>query len=133
MGTVDIEVAKLEVEKWLDYKKIRSGKRQSLTDNIESLEEAICEGIIVLDDKMNLVHHLLFPLEKEDDKVEILTYKPRIKLETLHIHLQGVKPGDADGRITAYIAAVSGQTKGLIKKLDTEDSGIAQAIALFFI
>ncbi len=54
-------------------------------------------------------------------------------MSTIHSHLQGVKPSDADGRVGAYIAALTSTPKAVINCLDTEDYGIAQSIAIFFL
>jgi hypothetical protein len=47
--------------------------------------------------------------------------------------MQGVKASDGDGRVCAYVAALSSQPKEVIKHLDTEDYAIATAVAVFFL
>jgi hypothetical protein len=77
-----------------------------------------------------LVQILKFPISDEIDK---LVFKPRIKVNTIQVHLQGVKSSDADGRVTAYIAALTSKPKEVIKSMDTEDYSIGKSIAYFFL
>ena len=54
-------------------------------------------------------------------------------METIHAHLQGVKSSDADARVAAMCAAVTGNPKAIILKQDTEDYSIGQAVVVFFL
>lgn len=126
------EQAKKEIEGWLEYKKISNSKREAYKENIETLVNAVVDGIITVDDKFNLTHTLKFKTDG-DAPIEKLIYKPRISIRDVHANLNGVKPSDADGRLVAYVAALTGQPKGVIKALDTEDYAIGQAIAIFFL
>jgi len=130
MITKDVAIA--EVIKWLDNKRVSQTKREELEKNIETIASAIERGDLVLNADCSLTQKLLFPLPSENGDVKELTHKARVALGTIHLHMQGVKTGDVDGRLTAYVAAVSGNPKELIKKMDTEDYSIALAIALFF-
>lgn len=132
MNKVTPEIAKAEVEKWLDFKKVSHTKRDSYADNIKALEEAIVEGYLSLDDNHELIQQLKFPIGSEVETSE-LKYKPRLKESTVSLHLTGVKIGDFDGRLYAYVAALTGKPKDLIKSLDTEDYSIGKNIAFFFI
>lgn len=132
MDVVSKEVAKAEIDKWLDYKKVGDRKREALESNIEALCDAICDGVLVVDDKFNLVQKLLFPIGVETIISE-LTFKPRMTMASVHNHLNGVKSTDADGRMCAWIAALTSKPKDIIKALETEDYAIGQTIAGFFI
>lgn len=129
MVTKDVAIA--EVNKWLDFKRVSQTKREELEKNIETITNAIEQGNLVLGTDYSLTQKLLFPLG-DNDEVRELTHKARVALGTIHLHMQGVKTGDVDGRLVAYVAAVCGKPKDLIKKMDTEDYSIALAIALFF-
>lgn len=135
MEIVTREIAVAEVTKWLDAKKVNDKKREAFKDSIETIADAICDGSLSLGEGNVLIHKLKFPVETTDGKVafDSLEYKPRLKMETIHTHLQNVKSNDADGRVCAYIAALASKPKDLIKKLDTEDYSIGQAIAIFFL
>lgn len=132
MAAIDKVTATGEVNKWLDFKKINDRKRESFKENIETLVDAVMDGSLVIDDKCNLVQTLKFPTEGEAP-VTKLEFKPRLKVETVQLHLQGVKASDGDARITAYIAALTSKPKKIIQALDTEDYSIGQAIAVFFL
>ncbi len=129
---VNPEIAKEEVLKWLEFKKVSQSKRDSLADNIKAIEEAIAEGCLVLNEQCELVQQLKFPIESEIS-TSTLTYKPRLKESTLAVHMTGVKITDFDSRIYATVAALTGKPRDLIKSLDTEDYSIGKNIAFFFI
>lgn len=127
------EVAKSEIDSWLDYKKIFSATREANAENIEFLEEMICEGVISIDkDTKEITHNLLFPLGDES-KISKLVYKPRINDRMLNPYLKGVKSNDADGRLTAYVSALTSQMRNVISNLDSQDKKISMSIAVFFL
>ena len=126
------DVAKEEVDKWLDCKRVNEKKRESYEDNIETLIDAVAAGILVLNEDNAFIHNLIFPL-KGELPIKELVYKPRIKVSAIHTHLKGVKTSDADGRICAYVAALTSKPRAVITDLDTEDFSIAQSIAVFFL
>lgn len=131
---VNRDQATAEVTRWMDAKKMSAKKREANEANIETLVDAIVEGNLSLKDGNVLSQKLRFPIETTEGKVayDTLDYKPRLDLHGIHIHLQGVKPTDMDSRLCAYVAALTSKPKDIIKKLDTEDYSIAQAIAVFF-
>lgn len=132
MEKVTREIAITEVESWLDYKKISEKKREVYKDNIDTLVDAVVEGFLTLQDDKSFVQTLRFDTGGERP-IKELTYKPRLKMSTIHSHLQGVKSTDADLRVCAYMAALTGNPKAVIQALDTEDYSIGQAIAIFFL
>lgn len=127
------DIAAQEVQGWLDFKKIKEKKQESYKDQIEVLVDAVSEGTLEINpETKNITQNLDFPIGSEM-KVSKLEYKPRLTVGEIQSHMGGVKATDADGRITAYVAALTNQPKELIKKLDTEDNSIAQSIAIFFL
>jgi hypothetical protein len=94
---------------------------------------AIREGVLVLNEDKTFTHNLSLPISSGDTPIASLTYKPRLTVGAVHAAMQGVKADNADGRILAYVAALSGQPKGVIAHIDTEDYGVCQAIAIFFL
>lgn len=135
MEVVSKEIAQAEVDKWLDFKRIRPSKRESNKEYIDALVAGICDGLLILKDDMRFEQNLQFPIEDKTggSSFKTLEYKPRINVSLIQLHLQGVKTGDADGRLLAHVTALTAKPKELIKKLDTEDYGIALAIAVFFV
>ena len=129
---VTIEKATEEIDGWLDKKKIFPSAREELKDAIEILVEAISLGFLSLNDKGEFSQELLFPL-KEEQALTHLEYKARLNDRLLEPHLKGVKAGQADARIVAYLACLTGQAKGIIKALDTADRKITNSIVIFFI
>lgn len=133
-GTVSLEVAEKEVGKWLDHKRVKQSTREEKTtkESIEELVGAVMDGDLTLGEDFSWQHHLNFPLGKNED-VKTLSYKPRLGVGTTHRHLEGVKSGDADGRLLAYVAALTNKPKSILKTMDTVDYGIARGIAVFFL
>lgn len=127
------ETAQAEIEEWLDYKKVSKGKRESNEAYEEILVDAVKWGNLEKDEDFNLILNLHFPIGTKTEKITKLTFKPRLNRADLDNPLRNVKADDAEGRIVAYESALTGQPKGIIKKMDTEDQRIADAIAIFFI
>lgn len=132
MGVISKELAIKEVEKWLDSKKVKPGKREEKKDSIETIALALMEGDLVLNEDMTITQTLLFPILNELP-IKELKFKPRINTQTISLYLQGVKTGDFLGMVAAYICALTGQPKAVVQALDTEDYATAQAIAGFFL
>lgn len=132
MKAVTRELAEAEVNSWLDYKRVSENRRIVQKAQIESLVGAIMEGTLILNENKTFTHELLFPIGG-DTKITKLEYKPRVDIGTIHRSLEGVKSDDADGRILAYVAALASITKTISKQIDTEDYGVAQSIAIFFL
>lgn len=130
------EVAEQDIIKWLDHKRVKASKREGqYKEAIDSLIEAISDGNLVLNEDFTFTQKLSFPLMNDKGSAEVneLTFKPRLTVEETQIRLQSVKPGDGDGRIKAFVCALTGKNSGIIGKLDTEDYGTCQNIAVFFI
>lgn len=130
------EQAELELESWLDKKKVFQETRERYKEHIEIITEAVMNGALVLNDKFEFQHELLFPLGegKSDDTavIEKLIYRVRITDKLISPHMRGVKSDDVDGRLNALIAAITTQSKAVISNLDSGDKRIATAIGIFF-
>lgn len=129
---VSIEKAQEEVTKWLDYKGVSTSKRDKFKDMTDALADAISDGILSLDADMYFVQKLKFPIDN-DVKIAELKYKPRLDMKSVNAQMEKVKPGDFEAKIAAYAAALTLIPQAVIKSLDTEDYGVVQAIAFFFI
>ena len=125
-------VAEKEVNKWLDFKHVKEPKRESYEDAIEILVQSVMDGTLVLKDDHSFEQTLEIKTDNEA-AIDKLIFVPRIRVGVIHKHLQGVKATEPDARIVAYIAALTGQSKGVINGLDTEDYSISSAIAIFFL
>ena len=73
------------------------------------------------------VDELVFELETDKVTLEVSASSNGI------IHSLKVAQGDNDGRVLAYILAATKQPLGFIQALDTEDLGVSQSIAVFFL
>jgi hypothetical protein len=128
---VSLEVAKAEIDNWLEYKRISGTKAESQKDAIEMMVSAVQEGNLTLNEDFSLTYALKFPIGESEDITEF-KFKPRVSRGDLQRFTAKVKPSDIDGRIDAYICALTNQLRAIVTKLDSEDSGICQAIAGFF-
>lgn len=127
------EQATIEVNSWLDKKKVYESTRESQKDSIDLLIEAMVSGDLTLNQDTNeFKHKLLFP-ENTSNEIVDLTYKSRLNDKMLKPYLNGVSPKDAEGRLTAYVSALTTQPKGLLEGLDTADKKIMLSIAVFFL
>ena len=129
------KVAELEVNKWLDHKKVKDKKRENLQDQIDIMVDSIIDGSLVLDQDLKFTHTLSFPIENAKGEVTVrsLTYKPRLAVKEINSRMKGVKATDADARVVGYISALTEQPSAVLTSLDTEDNTLAQAFATFFL
>lgn len=134
-GSVAKEVAQAEVTSWLDFKKISEQKRLKNKSSVEALVDAIIDGSLSLNNDQTFTHQLKFPVKTKEGESTFsqLVYKPRIKMADVHTKLQMVKSDDADGRVACYISALCSLPLAVIKELDSEDYGIGQSVAIFFL
>lgn len=133
MDKISREQATAEVKSWLDKKKVYESTRESQKDSIDLLVEAIVNGDLVLDSStFEFKLKLLFP-DALSGEITDLKFKPRLNDKMLKPCLNGVKSADADGRLLAYVSALTGQTKGVLEALDSADKKIVMAIAVFFL
>lgn len=129
---VDVSVAQAEVDRWLEHKKIGDYQRNERSDEIELLCAEVGEGNLIVHDDFKLELHLKFPLG-ENGNISSLTFKPRLINRELAATLRGIKADDAEGRMNAYAAAITGENRGIISALDSVDLRVVKAIVYFFI
>jgi len=130
-GVISENIARRDIDKWLDVKKIRPKKREEKKESIDKLVDAVMDGMLsVENDGSKLVQKLIHPI----GEIRELSYKSRISLAEKNRHTLGVNIAeDFGGYILAHVAALTDKPKTLVGKMDTEDNDIANSIALFFI
>lgn len=133
MEKLSYEIASGEVSAWLNRKKIPQHKRDKHKDAVESLEEAVASGQMVIDESGQIKYSLQFPVkDNEGDEITELSFKPRLTAESIAVRMKNVEPGDIDRRIMAYVQALTGKSSQIIGQLDTVDLTVCQHIASFF-
>lgn len=133
MSAISLEVAEKDVNSWLSYKKLSDAKKEEKKDAIKKLIALIADGKITLDPETFVLKHELSFEVGDSVKIKNLEYKPRINVGELQNNLRGVDVmEDMTGYMVSYGAALTGQPKGIIKLLDTEDFTVVQTIAGFF-
>lgn len=135
-GTIAREVAAKEVQKWLDFKKVKESKlqKEEYQGAIETMTEAVADGTLKLTPEFEWVHKLAFPISGgEGVTTESFTYKPRLQVREIQQQMAGAKGADGYSLILANLAALSSQPKALLAAMETDDWGVASSIALFFL
>lgn len=123
------EVAKAEVKKWLDKKKVGKTERIAREYQIGILEGAIEDGVLVLNEKNQWEQTLNFPLDGVS--VNKLTYKERMSANE-NIAASQRSEGNSSLVMSCFIAELTGEASELVRKMDTTDYKIAAAIGIFF-
>jgi len=126
---VSPEVAKKEVEKWLDFRRVRKRKREENESTINELIEAFEDGILILDPETHVIKQKLL-FDKAGKKE--LNFKPSMSVGEGQRALKGIKTTDSHGMLLAYVSELTGEVKEVLRQLDSEDYGIARTIAGFF-
>ena len=127
------EVAIKDIEKWLDKVGVAESEREENKTFIEKITNAIEDGRVFIEDDF-LKQILKFPIKDKDGNpvTKDLKYKTSLSLEEVHPKLQLVKATDAHGSMLAYVSALTGVSSGMLKKMNSQDYKISQAIAVFF-
>lgn len=125
---VSIEVAQAEIQKWLDGTKVMSSKQAASKSDIELLTDAVCDGLLVVNEDLTLTQKLLYPLEG----VTELVYKSRLSVGDPASRLKEFKADDIHGMVLAYVATLTQKPNALIKNIDRKDYRISTAVAGFF-
>jgi len=132
MGVVSKEQALIEVNEWVDFKKIAAKRRQDLQPVIENLAELVAEGDLIVESSNHTIKQVLkFPLG-ENGATKELIFKARVSGNELQSAMNGVQFNDELGKTFARISASTGVTANVIKKMDSEDLAVASNIAVFF-
>jgi len=136
-NVVSDKIAKETIESWLNHKNVHPRKREMKDTrvNIEVITYAICDGDLILDDDFNLVQNLRNPVMDKEGKVVLneLSFKPRLLMGDVENSLMNVKSDNSIGMLAAYTSALTGVNSGLVRKIDTDDNKVAQAIVMFFL
>lgn len=125
---ISIEVAQAEIQKWLDGTKVMASKQAASKSDIELLTDAVCDGLLVVNEDLTLTQKLLYPLEG----VTELVYKSRLSVGDPASRLKEFKADDIHGMVLAYVATLTQKPNALIKNIDRKDYRISTAVAGFF-
>ena len=128
-NAVSHEVAEKEVNKWLDFRRVRKKKREENESSIKDMIEAFEEGILSLDEKTNVIKQALI-FETAGKKV--FSFKPTMTVGEGQRRLKGIKAGEHQLMLSAYVAELTGEASEIIRQMNTEDYGISRTIAGFF-
>lgn len=135
MTKIARQAAVQDFEQWLDFRKVKEKKREESISQQEELISAIEEGLLVIDEDKNLILKLIYPITNPQGEVTIpeLKFKPRLTVHELNVKLKGTSATSVDERIVGYAAALTGTSKNIIEKLDTEDYRTISSIVMYFL
>jgi hypothetical protein len=133
---IEKSIAIKEFERWFESKKLSSTKRGENDEDMQKVEDelicAISDGKLIVEDDNKLTLNLQWPLDLPSGTLDKLTFVHRISAGELQSKTSHVKPKDAQGRITASIAALTGEVGGTIRALSDVDYSTASCIATYF-
>lgn len=129
MSQVSRDVAEMDVNRWLDHKRIKASKREKNKEAIDGIVESVMDGTFIIDDQCVIKHKLSFGLGNEESIVE-LNYSPRLTVGRIGEYTRLAKTNDE--RVRGYIAALSGVANGIISTMDAEDYSVAGNVVIFF-
>ena len=129
------EVALKDFERWLNFKNIKGRKREDNENFEQIIVDAIVDGQLTIGDNCHIKFILPEAItNKEGEEVlKELTFLPRIRVRDVNNKMKGVKADDGDGRVVAYISAITQQNTGIITNLFTEDYSVCQSIVMYFL
>ena len=131
MEAVSLEVAEQEVQAWIEKCRFRKRKVESNKEYVDQLIEGVIHGDLSIDEE---THDIEMELIRPVGDVRKLVFKTELKVKEIRHKLKSgnVSAGDSDGRILAYISALTNQPFSVIDDLNTEDQSLASSIAIFF-
>jgi len=131
--TISEEQARIDVEHFFKSRRITKRIREKHENDEECLVDSIMEGLITINENGVIEQTLVFPTEG-DKPITKLTYKTRMSVDERSQAVKGIKPEDGEGRLRGYVAQLTNQPHGVIKKLETGvDYEIASSIASYFL
>lgn len=133
MDLVTKEVAENDVFAWLDHKKMSTKRREEKKEAIESLVSYVQDGILSIDTEssFNIHQKLNFEIGNEI-KIKELIWKPFGNVGRVQLQMKNVDSSDFTGNAVAHCCAQTGQSKGIINAMDSEDAAIMKIISVFF-
>ena len=127
-------LAATELKKWLDFKRIKPGKRNAFVDHINVLLQAIVYGDIEITKDFKIIHNLNVPLLDTDQRPVYakLEYAPRVTAQALNEALGKAGNDSEIANTIAYGSALADLPVEVIRKLDSSDLSIIMALSVFF-
>lgn len=128
MPVLNRELAEQEVNKWLDSKRVRATVRRENKDNIEAIIDGFEDGLLILSEETNAIKQtLIFPT----GALKEIIIQPRLKVSERIDRLKNAG-NDADSRVVAILAALSGNMTEALKGMDADDLAVSRNITAFF-
>ncbi len=132
-NVISEEIAENDLNNWLERNSIPEEKRDSYSDSFNIIKKAIMSGAVIINEDATLTLKLNTPIGA-NGFISELKFNARVNRKMVLPHLSGVKSGDQELRMLAYMAASTGtKTKALLSELMPEDQMIADNITVFFV
>ncbi len=133
MSKVSEEIAEQELSTWFERNNISEEKIEAFADSAKVIKKGICNGHLILNEDGKLTQKLISPIGSKISPINDITFNTRVNRKMVMPHLNGVKTGDSDGRLLAYMTASVGINKMILAELMPEDQVLADNITVFFV
>lgn len=131
MTKVELDVATITIEDWLDHKKIGPIKREKYSGMIDNLIEAVQTGNLVLNEDKSLTLIPAFPIVGINSEI---VFKSRITETDKEKYKKIIKADDFKSSMMIALLALTDIPMGSIKSMDeSTDRQVAESIAVFFL
>ena len=131
---IDREHAQDDIERWADARRMSDKKKAANSETIESLVDAIEQGVLIVNEDFSLTQKFTFPIENTEGAIELgeIKFTPRLRYKSVKQYMKSIKQDDAMGMVHAHICALTSTPMGLIDSLDMTDLGLSRQIASLF-
>jgi hypothetical protein len=131
-NVVNKNTAELEVNAWLDHKRISEKRREEKKAAIDSLIGFVEDGTVSINpETFEIKQNLKFEIGNQI-KIKELIWKPFGNVGRVQIYMKNVDSADYTGNCIAHACAQTDQSKNIINSLDSEDTAVIKVIANFF-
>ena len=127
------EAAIVEVNAWLDMRRVRPSVRANLAANIEMIVEAVMYGCITIDPSTGVITQTLYDPIKDVNTnavvIDKLEYKTRLTMDEIEA---ASKAGSDLAVSKAVAAALTGKAPAIFGKIQSSDFAVMASIQIFF-
>lgn len=126
------EIARKDFDRWFESKRLSSTYKSEAFEAIEKqMIEAICDGYMIINEDNTITLKLAWSLSLPSGELTELNFVHRIQTSELVVKTAYAKDNQQK-KLTATIAAITGQVGGTILALDQVDYMRAGNIAAYF-
>jgi hypothetical protein len=128
------DVALADITRLLDSRNLLPSMRKSKESVIPIVQEAIQYGLVTIDDNCQVAQSLIEPVKDDKGNVvlDTLVYVSRIDPAKVNKRINELKVRNETTRLLCYTIEHTGETEGILNKMESQDRNICDAITIFF-